>query len=154
MSTRRTTQAGVGEKGRVLLRRLDHVAIAVHDLDAALEHFAGRLGLPVVHTDELETPPLTLTYLDAGNAYIQLVSCHGECDLSHWLEMHGEGIHHVCFSVDDVASAVEALSDVDVRRPALGSGRGRVSGFVANGSPHGVLIECTEFRSGDGQARS
>jgi methylmalonyl-CoA/ethylmalonyl-CoA epimerase len=126
----------------------------VLDREKALEHFAGRLGLPVVHTDELETPPVTLTYLDAGNAYIQLVSCRGECDLSRWLDEHGEGLHHVCFSVDDVEAAIEALSDAGTPRAPLGSGRGRVSGFVTDGAPHGVLLECTEFRPADGPARS
>jgi methylmalonyl-CoA/ethylmalonyl-CoA epimerase len=137
----------------VILRRLDHVAIAVFDREKALEHFVGRLGLSVIHTDELETPPLTLTYLDAGNAYIQLLSCRAECDLSRWLAEHGEGLHHLCFAVDDVAVAVEALSDSGAPRAPLGSGRGRTSGFVADGRPHGVLLECTEFDPADGSAR-
>ena len=97
---------------QALLRRLDHVAIAVSDTGRALEHFSGRLGLPVVvHVDELDTPPVTLTYLDAGNIYIQLLSPRADCDLSRWLDEHGEGLHHLCFAVDDVPAAIDALSD-------------------------------------------
>ena len=137
----------------VLLRRLDHVAIAVLDTSVALEHFSGRLGLQVVHVDELETPPVTLTYLDAGNIYIQLLSPRADCELSRWLAEHGEGLHHLCFAVDDVPGAIDALSDDGAGRAELGSGRGRVAGFVSDGSPHGVLIECTAFDPADGPAR-
>jgi methylmalonyl-CoA/ethylmalonyl-CoA epimerase len=136
-----------GDEAR-LLRRLDHVAIAVFDTAVALRHFSERLGLPVVHTDELDAPPVTLTYLDAGNVYLQLVSPRRECDLSRWLDENGEGLHHVCFAVDDVSAAIQALSRKSTP-PELGSGRGRVSGFVQDDRPFGVLIECTEFHPDD-----
>jgi methylmalonyl-CoA/ethylmalonyl-CoA epimerase len=126
-------------------RRLDHVAVAVRNRAEALEHFGTRLGLTVVHTDELDNPPVTLTYLDAGNAFIQLVSPRAECDLSRWLDEHGEGLHHVCFAVDDVDATVEALSRPGLERPPSTTGRGKMAAFIADGSPHGFLIECTEF---------
>jgi methylmalonyl-CoA epimerase len=132
-----------------LLRRLDHVAIAVRDTPLALEYFSDHLGLPVVHVDELDSPPVRLTYLDAGNVYIQLLSPRAECDLSSWLDDHGEGLHHVCFAVDDVPGVIVALSTNGTSQPELGSGRGRVSGFVSGNSPHGVVIECTKFDPGD-----
>lgn len=141
-----------GGGGSAALRRLDHIAIAVHDTDAALGYFVDRLGLTVVHVDELEDPPVTLTYLDAGNIYIQLLSPRASSDVSRWLEEHGEGLHHICFAVDDVVDVVAALSNGSA--PELGSGRGRTSAFVRNGSPFGVLIECTEFRLGDGAVGS
>lgn len=134
----------------VALRRLDHIAIAVRSTDDAVRYFCGTLGLEVVHIDELETPPVTLIYLDAGNLYIQLVAPRAPCDISRWLAEHGEGLHHVCFGVDDVSETVGALSDGN--QWDLGSGRGRVAAFVRNGTPFGVLIECTEFHPGDGAA--
>lgn len=138
--------------GEGMLRRLDHVAIAVRDTDRALEYFEGTLGLEVVHVDELDEPPVTLTYLDAGNIFIQLVSPRRPCEIATWLDSHGEGLHHVCFAVDDVARTVELLSSPD-EPTQVGSGRGRVASFIRNGSPFGVLIECTEFREADGPAR-
>jgi methylmalonyl-CoA/ethylmalonyl-CoA epimerase len=134
-----------------LLRRLDHVAVAVNDTEQALHYFTGTLGLQVAHVDELEAPPVTLTYLDAGNLYIQLVSPRAPCDIARWLDEHGEGLHHICFAVDDVLETVRFLSNG--RSPELGSGRGRVAAFIRNGNPFGVPIECTEFRSTDGPAR-
>ena len=128
------------------LRRLDHVAIMVRDTEAALSYFSGRLGLEVVHVDELERPPVRLTYLDCGNAFIQLVEPLDPAhELARGLDERGEGLHHICFGVDDVARAVEELSEPAMERTPLGSGRGRISGFIANGCLHGVLLECTGF---------
>jgi methylmalonyl-CoA epimerase len=141
------------ENPALLLRRLDHVAVAVRDTEQALRHFSEELGLPVVSREELETPPVTLVYLDAGNIYIQLVSPWAECELSRWLDDEGEGLHHLCFAVDDVSAALHALSGPSGPDAELGTGRGRVSGFVRNGRPFGVLVECTEFHPSDGQAR-
>lgn len=146
-----TEQIGQLGSEAVQLRRLDHVAIAVHDTEQALRYFSDTLGLGIVHVDELESPPVTLTYLDAGNLYIQLVSPRAACDVSRWLSERGEGLHHICFAVDDVPEAVGALSDRGVL-PELGSGRGRISSFVRNDNPFGVLIECTEFHADDGPA--
>jgi methylmalonyl-CoA/ethylmalonyl-CoA epimerase len=127
------------------IRRLDHVAVLVRSTDEALRFYSERLGLAVHSTEQLQAPNVRLTYLDAGNAYIQLVEpLDSTSPLGSWLEENGEGLHHICFGVDDVQSAVAELSDPgsDV---VLGSGRGRLSSFVtADG--RGVRIECTEFR--------
>lgn len=144
-------QGTLGARQDAGLRRLDHVAVAVRQTNEALRYFGDTLGLQVVHVDELDDPPLTLTYLDAGNLYIQLVSPRGPCEITQWLEEHGEGLHHVCFAVEDVANTVELLSDNGIP-VELGSGHGRVSSFIRNSSPFGVLIECTEFRPGDDDA--
>ncbi len=128
-----------------LLRRLDHVAVLVRDTDEALRFYSGRLGLAVAASEEISSPHVRLTYLDAGNAYIQLVEpLTGNTQLTDWLDEHGEGLHHICFGVDDVAGAVGELSDPGVAI-SFGSGRGRVSSFVSAAGSHGVRIECTEF---------
>ena len=127
------------------IRRLDHVAVLVRSTDEALRFYCDRLGLAVHSSEELDAPNVRLTYLDAGNAFVQLVEpLDSTSPLGSWLEEHGEGLHHICFGVDEVPAAVAELSDPgsDV---VLGSGRGRLSSFVtANGNV--VRIECTEFR--------
>ena len=60
------------------------------------------------------------------------------------LEEHGEGLHHLCFGVDDVATAVARTQRPGLARRAR-NGRGRVSSFVTAAGSHGVRIECTEF---------
>ena len=129
-----------------LLRRLDHVAIAVRDTDEALRYFGDRLGLQVARSEELTSPHVRLTYLDAGNAYIQLVEpLDADAALARWLDENGEGLHHICFGVDDVLDAASRLS-LGGDAPTAGSGRGRVSAFVPGPVEHGVRVECTQFR--------
>jgi len=128
-----------------LLRRLDHVAILVRSTEDALRYYSVRLGLPVHSSEELEEPPVRLTYLDVGNAFLQLVEpLDRSSPLGTWLDANGEGLHHICFGVDDIPTAVTGLSD-DGQAPVLGSGRGRISAFVGGSPMHGVRIECTQF---------
>jgi methylmalonyl-CoA/ethylmalonyl-CoA epimerase len=129
-----------------MIRRLDHVAIAVADTERALEYFSGQLGLSVVARDVIEKPPARLTYLDAGNAYIQLVEPLDRASaIAAHLAEHGEGIHHICFGVDDVEQTARELAMGDGGHVNVGSGRGRVSAFVPGPARCGVTIECTEF---------
>lgn len=128
-----------------LLRRLDHVAVLVRSTDEALRFYSDRLGLTVASSEVLAAPRVRLTYLDAGNAFVQLVEpLDRNSPLSRWLDEHGEGLHHICFGVDDVEAAATSLSD-DGSPAKLGSGRGRVSAFVDTEESHGVRLECTEF---------
>lgn len=131
-----------------LVRRLDHVAVAVRDTDAALRTFRDRIGLPVVHSERLDPPGVRLTYLDLGNCYLQLVEpLRPDSELARWLEEHGEGLHHLCFGVDDPLAAAAALAPAGAPAPMPGRGRGRVSVFVPGQPRHGVALECTEFRA-------
>jgi len=128
-----------------LLRRLDHVAVVVRSTDEALRFYEGELGLRVYSSEVIDSPNVRLTYLDIGNAFLQLVEpLDPESALATWLNEQGEGLHHICFGVDDVPATAAALS-AGSAPPVLGTGRGRVSAFVSGGASHGVRIECTEF---------
>jgi methylmalonyl-CoA/ethylmalonyl-CoA epimerase len=127
------------------IRRIDHVAVLVRSTDDALRFYSERLGLAVHSSEEIDAPHVRLTYLDAGNAYVQLVEpLDPTSPLGDWLNEHGEGLHHICFGVDNVPAAVAELSDPG-SEVVLGSGRGRISSFVT-AAGNGVRIECTEFR--------
>jgi methylmalonyl-CoA/ethylmalonyl-CoA epimerase len=146
---------GGGSLFRVtLVRRLDHVAIVVRSTEEALRFYEGDLGLHVHSSEVIEAPRVRLTYLDAGNAFLQLVEpLDATSQIATWLDENGEGLHHVCFGVDDVEQAVASMSDPD-SKILLGNGRGRVSSFVTATGSHGVRIECTEFdRTEDVEAR-
>jgi methylmalonyl-CoA/ethylmalonyl-CoA epimerase len=131
------------------IRRLDHVAIVVRDTDEALRFYRDHLGLRVVSSEEIASPRVRLTHLDAGNAYVQLVEpLTADSAAAQWLAEHGEGLHHFCFGVDDVPASIADLSD-DGSTVTLGSGRGRVSGFVSTAASHGAVIELTEFVEAD-----
>lgn len=126
------------------IRRLDHVAIAVHDTAAALRYFEGQLGLAVVSTEENAAARARLTYLDAGNAMLQLVApLSDQAPIAAHLQAHGEGLHHVCFGVEDVSVAAAALAGAPSSAVKLGSGRGRPSAFLPGEVAHGTLVEVT-----------
>jgi methylmalonyl-CoA/ethylmalonyl-CoA epimerase len=129
-----------------MIRRLDHVAVAVHDTEAALAHYRDHLGLKVAAVDYPPEVPVRLTYLDLGNAWLQLVEPLDPAHpLAAWLQAHGEGLHHICFGVDDVVSELQRIGPPGIPVPPLGSGRGRPAGFPAGEPPHGVRVECTAF---------
>lgn len=129
------------------IRRLDHVAVLVRDTDEALRAFSERLGLAVVSSEELPTVRVRLTYLQTGNTYLQLVQpLDAQSELARTLEEQGEGLHHICFGVEDVSAAAVELAGPDAPEVRIGSGRGRVSAFVPGEPLHGVRLECTEFR--------
>jgi methylmalonyl-CoA/ethylmalonyl-CoA epimerase len=128
------------------IRRLDHVAIAVRDTEAALERLGAGFGLAVLASEEIARPHVRLTYLDCGNASIQLVEpLDDQSPIAEFLAEHGEGLHHICFGVDDVSAGATELSPDGTPPAAIGSGRGRPSAFVAGEPPNGVRVEVTEF---------
>jgi methylmalonyl-CoA/ethylmalonyl-CoA epimerase len=131
-----------------IVRRLDHIAIAVSDTDSAMRYFCDRLGLVLAHTQVNADPHVRLTYLDAGNVYIQLVEAlDSNSDAARFLATQGEGLHHICFAADDVAGAAALSGGVSRDSVVMGTGRGRDSAFVPGPPPSGVRIEYTEFRS-------
>ncbi len=129
-----------------MIRRLDHVAVAVKDTEAALAHFRDRLGLQVAAVDEPPEVPVRLTYLDLGNTWLQLVEPLDPAHpLAAWLEEHGDGLHHICFGVDDVECELLRLARpaCPFRRSPAGAAGPRAS--RRGDPPHGVRIECTAF---------
>ena len=127
-------------------RRFDHVGIAVHDTERALEYFVGQLGLTLTSSEEIPVPHVRLTYLDAGGGVaIQLVEpIDPESAIAAHLADHGEGLHHIAFAVDDVPAAAAELADPGAPEATVGSGRGRPSAFVPGPIHHGVRVEVTE----------
>jgi methylmalonyl-CoA/ethylmalonyl-CoA epimerase len=123
---------------------IDHVALVVRDIDAALPWYIDQLGFSLIG-DEYSSGAggVRLTYLDAGNVIIQLVSPTGESGpIAEHLATHGDGLHHICLAVDDIEATVTALApgaDVPV---GLG-GRGRRTAFLP-GKQGGLITELTE----------
>jgi methylmalonyl-CoA/ethylmalonyl-CoA epimerase len=87
-----------------------------------------------------------LTYLDCGNALIQLVEpLAPRTAIGNSLERNGEGLHHVCFEVRDVGRTAAALADPGAGQVQFVPGDGRLSAFVPGPVHHGTPIECTKI---------
>jgi methylmalonyl-CoA epimerase len=125
------------------IRRLDHVAIAIGDTETALGYFRDRLGLTVIRSETIDSPPVRLTYLDAGGASIQLVEpLDPETPIARWIAEQGEGIHHICFEVGDALEAARVYANAD-EEPSPARGQGWLSAFAPGDPSLGVRVEFT-----------
>jgi methylmalonyl-CoA/ethylmalonyl-CoA epimerase len=130
------------------LTEIDHVAIAVRDLDAAIAWYAATLGATVSHRERIETDGVEEALLRVADSYVQLLTpTRDDSPVARYLERHGEGIHHVGFRVTDCAAALESMKAAGVTTidavPRPGS-RGTTVAFVHPKSAFGSLIELVE----------
>jgi methylmalonyl-CoA/ethylmalonyl-CoA epimerase len=123
---------------------IDHVAILVRDTDAALPYYTEQLGFRLVGDEHNPAGGgVRLTYLDAGNIMLQLVSPTSDSGpIAQYLDANGEGLHHICLTVDDIERAVADLAP-GAGTPIAVGGRGRRTAFLP-GRPNGVVLELTE----------
>lgn len=128
---------------------LDHVAVAVHDLDEALSLYGDLLGAEVAYREEVEGQGVEVAFLDLpGESRLELVAALGEgTPVGRFLERRGPGLHHVCFRVPDLERALRRLDDAGVplvdRRPRRGARGSRIA-FVRPDAFGGVLVELKE----------
>lgn len=130
------------------LLNLDHVAIAVHDLDAAIEGYRTRYGVEPLHREVVEEQGVEEAMIPVGGSFVQLL--HPVADdtpVGRFLARHGEGLHHVAFLVADIEAALEHLRTEGARlvdeHPRTG-GRGARIAFVHPADLTGTLIELVE----------
>jgi methylmalonyl-CoA/ethylmalonyl-CoA epimerase len=128
--------------------KIDHLGLAVRSADAAERFYAGMLGLPVVHRETLADMKLKVVKLRAGDSILELLEpLPGEEVISRFLAERGEGFHHVCFEVADVAAATAELAGQGHRpvwpAPRKGS-EGRLVNFLRPKETFGTLIELSQ----------
>ena len=134
-----------------LLRRLDHVGVAVRDLDAAIARYRDVFGLRVVHEEVNEDQGVREVMLGVGDppsSYVQLLApLSDDSPIARFLARSGEGVQQVAYEVDDVAAVSAALRARGVRvlyeEPRRGTGGSRIN-FVHPKDALGVLVELVE----------
>jgi methylmalonyl-CoA/ethylmalonyl-CoA epimerase len=124
---------------------IDHVGIAVDDLDAAVDLYRRTLGVEPVHRERVEDQGVEEVLLPMGTSYIQLLGALGvNTPVGAFLEARGPGLHHVAYRVDDVEDALTRLRAEGIRlideSPRRGS-RGTTIAFVHPKAFRGVLVE-------------
>jgi len=125
---------------------LDHIGIAVKSLDEAKIYEA--LGLTIEHIETVETQGVRTAFLAAGDAMIELLEPSGpQSTIAKFIEKRGEGIHHICFRVDDIEAQLARLQQQGYRLinewPVPGAHGCRVA-FLHPAAGNGVLIELSE----------
>ena len=132
----------------MILTEIDHVAIAVNDLDAAVEFYADAFGAEVAHRETVESDGVEEALVKVADSYIQLTAATREdSPIAKFLERKGEGLHHVGYRVDDCAAALAAMVEAGAtpidKEPRPGS-RGTTVAFMHPKGAFGTLIELVE----------
>jgi methylmalonyl-CoA/ethylmalonyl-CoA epimerase len=132
--------------------KIDHLALLVDDMDAALDFWHSALGLEPSQVSEVSAEQSQIAFLPAGDSLIELVRPTTEdSGLKRYLDKHGPGMHHVCLQVDDIVGLLAHLKEKGVQlineEPRLGED-GRKYAFVHPKSAFGVMVELYELPSG------
>lgn len=129
-----------------MIKKVDHIGIVVRDVEEARQAYEA-LGLKVTHVKEVAEQKVKVAFLPVGDTEIELVQpITADSGVAGFLEKRGEGLHHICFEVDDIEATLADLKARGMRlidqEPRPGA-FGRVA-FLHPKSAHGVLIELVE----------
>jgi len=133
----------------VKLLNVDHVAIAVNDLDAALDGYRERYRVEPLYREVVESQGVDEAMIPVGGSFVQLIQPLGpDTPVGRFLEKNGEGLHHVAFTVASIDVALEHLEASGsklIDRTARTGGRGARIAFVHPADLAGTLIELVEL---------
>lgn len=128
-----------------MVRKVEHIALAVADLEAAVAHYRDVWGLEVDHRERVEDQGVEEAMIPVGDTYLQLLGPTGpDTTVGRFVEKRGEGLHHIAYEVDDLVATLAELKAKGVQlideEPRKG-GRGHMVAFVHPRSNHGLLVE-------------
>lgn len=135
------------------LTSIDHVGIAVEDLEASIAEYRRLLGVEPAHRERVQDQGVEEVLFAVGSSYIQLLGALGpDTPVGRSLATRGPGIHHVAYRVDDIEAALEHLRAEGARliddAPRRGS-RNTLIAFVHPGTMAGALVELVQEPQGD-----
>jgi methylmalonyl-CoA/ethylmalonyl-CoA epimerase len=136
----------------VIFGRIDHVGIAVEDLDAAIALYEEQYEMELVHRETVSEQGVEAVLLDLGDGHIELLAPLGpDTPVGKFMAKNGAGLHHVAYAVDDIEAALEKVAAAGIRRidetPRIGIRESRVA-FLHPRSTGGVLTEIVEPAEG------
>jgi methylmalonyl-CoA/ethylmalonyl-CoA epimerase len=125
--------------------RIEHVAVAVADIEAAIAHYRDVWGLEVAHRERVEDQGVDEAMVPLGDSYLQLLGATApDTTVGKFLARRGEGLHHIAYEVDDLEATLAHLKAAGVRlideTPRRG-GRGHMVAFVHPAGNHELLVE-------------
>ncbi|MCK4236521.1 MAG: methylmalonyl-CoA epimerase [Candidatus Krumholzibacteria bacterium] len=130
------------------LEDVNHIGIAVKNLEEIIKVFCDILGLECIEEITLPERGVKVAFLETGNTKIELLEGISEdSPISKFVERHGPGVHHLCFNVTDISRVLGELSSAGVRlidEKARPGAEGKLVAFIHPKSTAGVLIELSE----------
>lgn len=128
-----------------MMKKVDHIGIAVRNLDDVIPYYTETLGCPLLKIEEVESERVRVAFIDAGNIKLELLEPMDDTSAIYkFLEKKGEGIHHIAFGVENIEQRMEELKEKGVRllneQPKNGAG-GALVAFMHPKSSNGVLYE-------------
>jgi methylmalonyl-CoA/ethylmalonyl-CoA epimerase len=150
MSANKRKQEHAG--GYVMFGRVDHIGVAVEDIDAALQLYEEAFEMPLAHRETVEEQGVEAALLDVGDGHVELLRPLGrETAVGKFLERKGPGLHHVAYAVEDIDATLGRLAAAGLelidRAPRVGIRESRVA-FLHPRSTGGVLTEIVEPAGG------
>ena len=135
-----------------MVGRIDHVGVAVEDVDAALALYGQALGMKVEHREVVEEQGVDAALLGVGEGHVELLAPLGpDTPVGRYLAKRGPGLHHVAYAVEDIEAALESLRSAGMRlideRPRAGIRDSRVA-FLHPAALGGVLTEIVQPAEG------
>jgi methylmalonyl-CoA/ethylmalonyl-CoA epimerase len=131
-----------------LFGRIDHIGVAVEDVDAAIELYRDGFAMELAHRETVESQGVEAVLLDVGDGHVELLAPLGpDTPVGKFMAKNGAGLHHVAYAVEDIDAALEKISAAGLRlidaEPRVGIRDSRVA-FLHPRSTGGVLTEIVE----------
>ncbi len=131
-----------------MVKKVDHIGVAVANLDEALKFYTEVLGLNLEGVEVVEDQKVKVAFLPVGDTEIELLeSTDPEGPIAKYIEKKGAGIQHIAFRVDDIEKALDEMRRKGVRlideKPRYGAGGAKIA-FLHPKSTYGVLVELSE----------
>lgn len=128
-----------------MIKKIDHLGIAVRSLDESIPYYEKSLGLKCEHREEVPSQKVRTAFFSVGEVHLELLEpTSPESPIAKFLEKNGEGIHHVAFGTSDIAAQLQEAAASGCRlineKPIEGAG-GKLVAFLHPKSTHGVLTE-------------
>lgn len=131
-----------------MIKNIDHIGIAVQNLDETLKFYTEILGIKLNGTEVVEEQKVRVAFLPVGDTEIELLeSTDPDGPIAKFIEKKGEGIQHIALKIDNIEEAIEEMKSKGVRmideKPRYGAGGAKIA-FCHPKSTNGVLVELTE----------
>lgn len=128
-----------------MVNKIDHIGIAVKNLEEALNFYENILGLKSAGFEIVEEQKVKVAFLPIGDTEVELLeSTEEDGPIARYIAKNGEGVQHIAYRVDDIEKAIEDMKEKGVRmideKPRYGAGGAKIA-FCHPKSTHGVLIE-------------